>query len=183
MISRRALGAAGCALSLLLSTNAVGADEPAPTPGAVPQARPLAADPALEAEVMRIAADLRCLVCQNETIAASNADLAVDLRQQVRVQLQAGRSEAQIKDYMVQRYGDFVLYRPPVKPLTWLLWLGPFVLLAGMLVWYVRLLRRRAASAPPPLSAAEHARAQALLAGPGVGTDDAAPARAAERPL
>jgi cytochrome c-type biogenesis protein CcmH len=130
-----------------------------------PQARPLAADPALEAEVMRIATDLRCLVCQNETIAASNADLAVDLRQQVREQLRAGRSEAQIKDYMVERYGDFVLYTPPVKPLTWLLWLGPFGLLAGMLAWYVRLLRRRAALAPPPLSADEHARAQALLAG------------------
>jgi cytochrome c-type biogenesis protein CcmH len=178
--ARGALGAAGCALSLLLLTpDAVGADAPAPASAAAPQARPLAADPALEAEVMRIAADLRCLVCQNETIAASHADLAVDLRQQVRSQLQAGRNEAQIKDYMVQRYGDFVLYRPRVKPLTWLLWIGPFVLLAGMLLWYVRLLRRRAANPPPPLTAADHARAQALLVG---GTDEPRRARAEERP-
>ncbi len=123
-----------------------------------------AADPALEAEVMRIATDLRCLVCQNETIAASNADLAVDLREQIRTQLKAGRNQEQILDYMVQRYGDFVLYRPPVKPLTWLLWGGPFVLLVAMLVMLWRLLsRRRAAGAPPPLTDAERERAQQLL--------------------
>lgn len=127
-------------------------------------AQPMAADPALEAEVLRIATDLRCLVCQNETIAASNADLAIDLREQIRTQLKAGRDEAQILDYMVQRYGDFVLYRPPVKPLTYLLWGGPFVLLIAMLVMLWRLLsRRRAAGPPPPLSDAERARAQQLL--------------------
>ena len=128
------------------------------------EARPLAEDPVLEAEVMRIAHELRCLVCQNETIAASHADLAVDLRAQIRSQLREGKSEREILDYMVQRYGDFVLYRPPVKPTTWLLWAGPFVLLAGMLLMLWRLLkRRRAQAAPAPLTEAEHRRARALL--------------------
>ncbi|MBN8510653.1 MAG: cytochrome c-type biogenesis protein CcmH, partial [Burkholderiales bacterium] len=109
------------------------------------QAPPRADDPALEARVLHIAEELRCLVCQNETIAASNADLAVDLRQQIRTQLQQGRSEAQIREFMVQRYGDFVLYRPPVKGSTWALWAGPFVLLlvaAGALVATIRRRRR-----------------------------------------
>lgn len=133
------------------------------------QARPMAEDPALEAEVLRIGAGLRCLVCQNETIAASHAELALDLRAQIREQLKAGRSEAQILDYMVQRYGDFVLYNPPVKPITWLLWGGPFVLLAVMLALLVRMLRRRRdAAVAAPLSDAERRRAAELLdrAGP-----------------
>jgi cytochrome c-type biogenesis protein CcmH len=91
---------------------------------AAQEARPMAEDPALEARVLAIAEELRCLVCQNETIAASHADLAVDLRKQIRQQLQQGQSEAQILDFMVQRYGDFVLYRPPLKSSTWLLWGG-----------------------------------------------------------
>ena len=126
-------------------------------------ARPLAADPALEAEVMRIAHELRCLVCQNETIAASNADLAVDLRGQIREQLRAGRSEREILDFMVQRYGDFVLYRPPVKPLTWLLWGGPFVLLAVMLVALWRVINQRRRQVPAPLTDADRRRASELL--------------------
>ncbi len=134
------------------------------------QAQPLAEDPALEARVLHIAEELRCLVCQNETIAASNADLAVDLRRQIRTQLQQGRSEAQIREFMVQRYGDFVLYRPPVKSSTWVLWAGPFVLLlvaAGALVATIRR-RRREAAAPAPLSAAEQERLRRLLGdGPG----------------
>lgn len=132
------------------------------------QARPLAADPALEAQVMAIAEDLRCLVCQNETIAASNADLAVDLRQQVGEQLQAGRTPDEIRAFMVERYGDFVLYKPPFKPLTWLLWIGPFVLLAAMVLVMARTLRLRrsaAAAANAPLSEAEARRARELLAG------------------
>jgi len=128
------------------------------------EAQPLAADPALEARVMHIAEELRCLVCQNETVAASQADLAVDLRKQIRIQLQQGRSEAQIKDFMVQRYGDFVLYRPPLKASTWLLWVGPFVLLvAGAAVLWVALRRRAGAAAAPPLSVDEAARARQLL--------------------
>lgn len=127
-------------------------------------ARPMAADPALEAQVLRIATELRCLVCQNETIAASHADLAIDLRNQIREQLKAGRSEGEILDYMVQRYGDFVLYKPPVKPVTWLLWGGPFVLLLAMAGWMWRLLRqRRAQGAATPLTEDETRRARALL--------------------
>lgn len=127
-------------------------------------ARPLAADPALEEQVLRIATELRCLVCQNETIAASHADLAIDLRNQIREQLKAGRSERQILDYMVERYGDFVLYKPPVKPVTWLLWGGPFVLLLAMAAWLWRLLRqRRAQGEPAPLTEDETRRARAML--------------------
>jgi len=127
------------------------------------EARPLAEDPVLEAEVLRISHELRCLVCQNETIAASHAELANDLRAQIRQQLRDGRTEAEILDYMVQRYGDFVLYRPPVKPTTWLLWGGPFVLLVLMLAVGWRVLRRRSAQAAPPLSDDERRQAQALL--------------------
>lgn len=127
-------------------------------------ARPMAADPVLEAKVLEIAHELRCLVCQNETIAASHADLAVDLRNQIRQQLQAGKSEREIKEYMVARYGDFVLYTPPIKPQTWLLWGGPFVLLLAMAFWMARTVRRRKGEAPPlDLTEAQRQRAQALL--------------------
>ncbi len=135
---------------------------------ALQEARPLAADPALEAQVLEIAHDLRCLVCQNETIAASNADLAVDLRGQIREQLQAGRTADEIRAFMVERYGDFVLYKPPFKPLTWVLWIGPFVLLVAMALVMARTLRLRrsaAAAAATPLSEAEARRARELLAG------------------
>jgi cytochrome c-type biogenesis protein CcmH len=92
--------------------------------------------------------ELRCLVCQNQTIADSNAPLASDLRNKVREQLVAGRSNAEIYDYVTERYGDFVLYRPPVRASTWLLWFGPFVLLAFGLLLAVLMARRRAAVAP-----------------------------------
>lgn len=95
------------------------------------EAQPVAADPALEKHVMALSEELRCLVCQNQTIADSHAELAVDLRNQVREKLQQGMSDKQVIDYMVERYGDFVLYRPPVKGSTWLLWFGPILLLAG----------------------------------------------------
>ncbi len=101
-------------------------------------------DPALEARVQDITKELRCLVCQNQTIADSHADLAVDLRQQVRTMLRRGDSEQKIYDYMTDRYGDFVLYRPPVRGATWLLWFGPAVLLLGGLAVLVGVLRRRA---------------------------------------
>ena len=102
-----------------------------------------AAEPELEKQMLRISAELRCLVCQNQTIADSNADLAVDLRNQVRDMLRQGQSEQQIIDYMTARYGDFVLYRPPVKGTTFLLWFGPMVLLVAGLVTLVLVLRRR----------------------------------------
>ena len=98
--------------------------------GAVTEAPPASADPALEARMMAVATELRCLVCQNQTIADLHAGLAVDLRQQIREQLAKGRSEREILDYMSARYGDFVLYRPPFRPGTALLWLGPFALMA-----------------------------------------------------
>ena len=100
-------------------------------------------DPALEKRTLAVSAELRCLVCQNQTIADSNAGLAVDLRNQVREMLRAGKTEQQITDYMTQRYGDFVLYRPPVNSSTALLWFGPpaLLVLGGLTLWLV--LRRR----------------------------------------
>ena len=112
-------------------------------PAAAREAAPATADPVLEANVMRIANELRCLVCQNETIALSSADLAVDLRKQVRDMLRQGRSDAEIMQYMTDRYGDFVLYRPPLKPTTWVLWYGPAALLLGGVAALVLVLRRR----------------------------------------
>jgi cytochrome c-type biogenesis protein CcmH len=114
-----------------------------PLAAAAKEAAPASNDPVLEARVMRIAAELRCLVCQNQTIADSHADLAQDLRQQVREMLQKGQTDAQVIDYMTQRYGDFVLYRPPVKPTTALLWYGPALLMIGGLAVLVVVLRRR----------------------------------------
>ena len=128
-------------------------------------AQNVAADPALEARVNALSAELRCLVCQNQTIADSHAELAVDLKNQVREQLKAGRSERQIIDYMTQRYGDFLLYRPPFKATTVLLWAGPALLLliGGLLFW--RSLRSSQAEAPAPdLGVADTARAEQLLA-------------------
>jgi cytochrome c-type biogenesis protein CcmH len=118
-------------------------------------------DPKLERRVTDLAHELRCLVCQNQTLADSNAPLAVDLRGQIREQLKAGKSEREVMDFMVQRYGDFVLYRPPFKASTLALWLGPFALLA-LGAWL--LLRRVRTSPPqPPLSEAERKRAAKLL--------------------
>jgi len=107
------------------------------------EAQPVSDDPVLEQRVLQLSNELRCLVCQNQTIADSQAELAVDLRNQVRVQLRQGKSEAEILDYMVERYGDFVRYRPPVKMQTLVLWIGPFVLLAGGMFALLRYLRRR----------------------------------------
>jgi cytochrome c-type biogenesis protein CcmH len=119
-------------------------------------------DPGLEKRVTALAHELRCLVCQNQTLADSNAPLAVDLRNQIREQLKAGKTERDVVDFMVARYGDFVLYRPPFKASTVALWLGPFVLLAlGAWILYRRVSRRRAPE--PQLSAADRARAAKLL--------------------
>ena len=123
------------------------------------QSAPTAAE--LERRELAIAAELRCLVCQNQSIAESNADLARDLRQQIREQLAAGKSDAEIRDFMTARYGDFVLYRPPLKGGTLLLWFGPFVLLALGALVIARIVRGRRASVA--LSDEERARATALL--------------------
>ena len=103
----------------------------------------VADDPQTEARMLRLASELRCLVCQNQTIADSHADLAQDLRRQVREMIQRGETDAQIIDYMTARYGDFVLYRPPFKATTVFLWLGPALLVVGGLVTLVLVLRRR----------------------------------------
>jgi cytochrome c-type biogenesis protein CcmH len=121
---------------------------------------------ALDARVRALASELRCLVCQNQTLADSNAELAVDLRQQIREQLGRGASEREVVDYLVARYGDFVLYRPPFKPATLLLWLGPFLLLAAGVALLVRRARRGAAE-EPELSEDERRRAARLLGPPG----------------
>jgi cytochrome c-type biogenesis protein CcmH len=123
-----------------------------------------AADPALEARVQALSEELRCLVCQNQNLADSHADLAIDLKNQVREMLQAGRSEKDVIDYMVGRYGDFVLYRPPVKTTTWLLWGGPFILLAAALGFLFVKLRHRSRTVEAPLSVDERVVAARLLA-------------------
>ncbi len=102
------------------------------------EARPLAEDPELEKRLTTLAKELRCLVCQNETLADSQADLAQDLRAQIREQMKAGKSDKEIVAYLTQRYGQFVLYRPPVTPTTYLLWFGPFIFLLGGLVLLFR---------------------------------------------
>ena len=117
----------------------------------------------IEAQVMELSHTLRCLVCQNQSIAESNAPLAIDLRNQVREQLEQGRSEKEITEYMVARYGDFVLYRPPMKASTLLLWLGPaLLLLAGLAALALRL-RRRATQSDAQLSHNEQLQARQLL--------------------
>src|SRR3989304_8871492 len=114
------------------------------------EAPTVAADPRLEKRAMALAEELRCLVCQNQTIADSNAELAVDLRNQIREKLKAGMNEAQIIEYMVARYGDFVLYRPPVKATTLPLWIGPFALLLAVLAgFFFHIVQRRGPSPAP----------------------------------
>ena len=107
------------------------------------EAKPVAEDPVLEQRMIALSEDLRCLVCQNESLAGSRADLAQDLRQEIREQMRAGKSDEQVVDYLTQRYGDFVLYKPPVKPLTWLLWFGPFALLIGAVGGLYAYIKRR----------------------------------------
>lgn len=130
------------------------------------EARPLADDPVAEKRLHAIAGELRCLVCQNETIAASNADLAQDLRRQIRGMIVEGKSDRDITDYMVARYGDFVLYRPPFRPATLLLWLGPpFFLVLGLFALRRYLKKRQQTlAAAAPLSETERRAAEALLA-------------------
>ena len=116
----------------------------------------------LEQRAAALERELRCLVCQNQTLAESNAPLAMDLRKQIRSQLAAGKSEHEVVDYLVARYGDFVRYRPPLKASTLVLWAGPFVFVAGGFYLLVRFLRRRRVP-PPQLTSAQRERAAKLL--------------------
>ena len=136
---------ASSALALFLAVSVAGAD-----------------DAALDKRVMELAGELRCLVCQNQSLAESNAGLAVDLRNQIREQLARGASEREVVDFMVARYGDFVLYRPPLKASTFLLWFGPFVLLiAGIYVLIRRIRHQRTMNGR--LSEADRLRVEQLL--------------------
>jgi cytochrome c-type biogenesis protein CcmH len=139
---------------LLLSPVVAGAGE----------ATPVGKDPVIEMRMMALAQELRCLVCQNQTLADSQADLAADLRQEIRELMEKGQTDDQIKRYLVDRYGDFVLYRPPLKPTTWLLWFGPGLLLVvGLGSLYAVLLRRRRLADADPLNTDQQQRAQSLL--------------------
>jgi len=127
-------------------------------------AAPLAEDPVMEQRLISISEEMRCLVCQNESLAGSRSDLANDLRREIRTLIQEGKSDDQIRTFMVDRYGDFVLYRPPVKPITWLLWIGPFVILVIGIAGLLMYLRRRNQSMPNTiLTEADNQKIDALL--------------------
>jgi len=136
------------------------------TGAAAKDAVPMGGDPAVEARMMGLASELRCLVCQNQTLADSHADLAQDLRQEIRELIASGMTDDQVRDYLVERYGDFVLYRPPWKATTALLWAGPLLLVVAggvVLGFSLRRRRREALEDDAPLSDEERARLQHLL--------------------
>lgn len=183
MTNKLKLAAAAAAGALLLAAASAGAQtapsasapagsSAAATSAAAPAAGREAAsdefDPAKNKRLLKISENLRCLVCQNQTIADSNADLAIDLRRQVRDQIAQGRTDEEIIRYMTDRYGDFVLYKPPFKATTALLWLGPAVLLVLVLAWYVVTVRRRrkgGGQKPAPLTDEQRREALRLLNG------------------
>lgn len=127
------------------------------------EAAPLAEDPAIEQRMIAISEEMRCLVCQNESLSGSRSELAQDLRNELRQLLKDGKTDAEIKEFMVTRYGDFVLYRPPVKTSTWLLWGGPFVLLLIAFLFLLRHIGRKPAEEDQALSDEDKQRAQRLL--------------------
>ena len=131
-------------------------------PARANEATPLADDPVVEQRLLVIAEEVRCLVCQNESLAGSRADQAQDLRREIRSLIKQGKTDQEVMDFLVSRYGDYVRYRPPVKPSTWLLWGGPFVLLAGGLAALVLFVRRRR-NTSAALSPEEQREAAALL--------------------
>jgi cytochrome c-type biogenesis protein CcmH len=137
---------------------------PALAAAATNQAAPTELDPLSNKRAVELSQQLRCLVCQNQTIADSHAELAVDLKNQINEQIRAGRSDKEIIDFMVQRYGDFVLYKPPFKAETVLLWVGPVLLLVlGLGGYFFQLQRRRARIDERPLTEAERREADRLL--------------------
>jgi cytochrome c-type biogenesis protein CcmH len=149
---------AGFVLSLALAF----AMQLAGSPARANEAAPLADDPVVEQRLLVIAEEVRCLVCQNESLAGSRADLAQDLRREIRSLIRQGKTDKEVMDFLVSRYGDYVRYRPPVKPSTWLLWGGPFLLLAAGLAALVLFVRRRR-NTSAALSPEEQREAAALL--------------------
>jgi len=127
------------------------------------EAQPMAQDPQVEARLVKISEELRCLVCQNEALSSSHAELAEDLRREVRKLIRDNKTDTEIKAYLVERYGDFVLYKPPFKPLTWPLWFGPFLLLVLAIGGFWRYLRQRRQLTHHRLDAAQRAQAEQLL--------------------
>ena len=128
------------------------------------EARPMGEDPVLEARLANLSKELRCLVCQNETLADSRAGLAEDLRREIREQMKAGKSDQEIVAFLTDRYGQFILYKPRVTPVTYLLWFGPFVLLlAGLALLFRYIKNRRDAISEKPLTNEERRRAEELL--------------------
>jgi len=133
-------------------------------PAGAGDAVPVGDDPAIEARMNLLAEDLRCLVCQNESLAGSHAELAEDLRREIRDQMRQGKSDKEVITYLTDRYGDFVLYRPPFRSYTLLLWLGPVLFLGiGGVAWYMTLRRRRTIQATNQISAASLKQAADLL--------------------
>ena len=155
-------------LGLSFTCSAMAQLATATTPAPLPprEAKPMANNPKVEARLADISHELRCLVCQNESLASSHAELAEDLRREVRELIVQGKSDPEIKTFLVDRYGDFVLYRPEVKPLTWVLWFGPFVLFfIAAIALGVYLRQRKQQVAPIELNDEERARAEQLLKG------------------
>jgi cytochrome c-type biogenesis protein CcmH len=137
-------------LALALSLPAW-ANNPSNPPASAPlTAQPLFADAAIEARLMHLSRELRCVVCQNEALSESPAELAGDMRQEIRELMKAGKTDQEVLSFLTSRYGDFVLFRPPFKPVTYLLWIGPFVFLGfGVLVWFMALRARRTFKSAP----------------------------------
>jgi cytochrome c-type biogenesis protein CcmH len=151
---------------LLLACAITSASAQAQSVGAPREAKPMANNPSVEARLVDISQELRCLVCQNESLASSHAELADDLRREVRDLIVQGKTDTEIKTFLVDRYGDFVLYRPEVKPLTWVLWFGPFLLLLLAVFALGAYLRQRKKQVPSlALNEAQRARAEQLLKG------------------
>lgn len=154
-----------CVLILFLAlTSPVWASDPTNPPAAAsPTAQPLFADVAIEARLMHLSRELRCVVCQNEALSESPAELAGDMRQEIRELMKAGKTDQEVLNFLTSRYGDFVLFRPPFKPLTYLLWIGPFVFLGfGVLFWFMALRARRTFKSAP-VSSEQIAAAARLL--------------------
>lgn len=135
-----------------------------PTFASAKEAALMADDPVLEERVMELAYELRCLVCQNQSLGDSHSDFAIDLRNEMREQMDQGKNDDQVIEFMVERYGDFIRFRPPVKSTTFLLWFGPLILLLiGAAVLFVNLKLRKRTVKTTPLSDEERKRAEALL--------------------